>query len=190
MRNIFLLLLVLAAMPVDAGKTRKVIANRKVEAIVVHHTAEPEGMTAKQLSDLEYWRLYAHKPGRKYDTVTRPRFDSGHYRTIDGERTPVFYSYQWIIRRNGKAERLLRDDEIGFHAGNLRWNEKAVAICFDGDYTDKVPSSQALATAKRLIAWYRRKFPRVQVLGHHDVKGTSECPGRAFRENGLDRLTR
>lgn len=184
-----LLLLFFSVRAAGARKTYKVIPNRKISRIVVHHTAESEGITLEMLSRIGYWRLYARHPWKKFEPIGTPRYDSGHWREINDKRKLVFYAYHWIIHPDGNAERLLVNDEVGFHAGGQAINESSVGVCFDGNFSEKEPSAAAIATAKRLIAWYRGHYPIVRVLAHCDVRNKTKCPGLRFRNGLLKQLT-
>lgn len=188
---VFALSLLLSARAAGAAqrKTYKVIKDRKISRIVIHHTAEPEGITWQQLSNMGYWRLYERREDKKYDPVKNPKRDPGHYQILNGKRVPVFYAYHRLIRQDGTSVPLLLNDEVGFHAGGQAINESSVGICFDGDFSEKEPSIAAIATAKRLIAWYKERFPIVRVLGHCDVRNKTKCPGLRFRKGLLKQLT-
>lgn len=162
------------------------------DTIVIHHTASMPGITWRQLSELEYNRLYVPRfkpnipdPYIKEGTPVQ----SGHFRTEKGKKVEVFYAYHWLVRADGSTLRLLKDDEVGWHSGNWDMNNRSVAVCFDGDFREEgvKPTAAAMRACAKLIAGYRRKFEIKQVIGHFDVKAT-ECPGPWFRNGGKDEL--
>ncbi len=121
--------------PPDTDRERKL-----VDTIVIHHTSNPPGMSKERLSAIELIRLYApyfYEPKTEANKSMKGRpIYSGHAR--NGRQ--VFWPYHWFIRKDGSAERLLEDGEIGWHAGNWDVNCRSVAICFDNDYEDMRPS--------------------------------------------------
>lgn len=87
------------------------------------------------------------------------------------------------------TERLLNDDEVGWHSGDWEMNMRSVAICFDGDLSQTPPTATALRACARLITNYKYKKNRAitEVIGHNDVAAT-ECPGNWSRYGGLEQL--
>ncbi|HEX4104474.1 MAG TPA: peptidoglycan recognition family protein, partial [Candidatus Paceibacterota bacterium] len=134
------------------------VERKPIDTIVIHHTSNPPGMSKDRLSSIELIRLYApyfYEPKSDADKNMKGRpIYSGHAR--DGKQ--VFWPYHWFIRKNGEAERLLKDNEIGWHAGNWDINCRSVAVCFDGDYENSRPSDVELEAATRLI---RGQYPNV-----------------------------
>ena len=101
---------------------------------------------------------------------------SGHIR--NGKQ--VFYPYQWLIRKDGSIEQLLFDNEIGWQAANWEINCKSIAIVFDNDYENSVPSDIELKSAALLI---REKYPQVKkenIIGHCEVNIKTTCPSNLF----------
>ncbi len=148
------------------------------DLIIVHHTAGTGGMTWKELSDLQYQRLYVGRYGiDDPDPLVKgwtPH--SGHYRKVDGKEIEVFYAYHWMVRADGSTERLLKDDEVGWNCGDWGKNMRSIAICFDGNFADSKPTQAALKAVAKLIAGYQKKFKIKEVIGHKDASAT-ECPG-------------
>lgn len=158
------------------------------DTIVIHHTAHASGITWQELSAMEYQRLYVP---RFKPTIPDPyikkgtRVQSGHFLELGKSNIEVFYAYHWLIRPDGKAERLLQDNEVGWHSGNWEMNCRSIAICFDGDFTEDRPKAAAILACANLVADYRNKFKIKQVVGHFDVKNTT-CPGQWFRDGGKE----
>src|SRR5216684_6425187 len=108
--------------------------------IVIHHTSNPPGLSPDRLSAIGLVRLYGPyfanpKSERDRWLQGQPIF-SGHMR----QNKQVFWPYQWIVRREGRAQRLLYDSEIGWHAGDWDVNCRSVAIALDNDYEETMPS--------------------------------------------------
>jgi len=156
-------------------------ADRKpIDMIVIHHTSNPPGMTQDRLSAIELIRLYAPyfaHPTSKEDAHLRgqPIF-SGHERR--GKQ--VLWPYHWIIRTDGRAERLLDDRETGWHAGDWNVNCRSVAIALDNDYEWSRPSDVELRSVAKLISSRYSSVPWARVVGHREVNSKTACPSNLF----------
>ncbi len=166
------------------GPPCSVDGDRKpIDTIVIHHTSNPRGMRPSRLSAIELIRLYAPyfaKPTYRGDKSRQGQpIYSGHVR--NGEQ--VFWPYHWIVRHDGRTERLLQDSEIGWHAGNWEVNCRSVAIALDGDYEEDRPSFIELQGIGALI---RRHYPKVsllRVVGHREVNPKTSCPSNLFLDS-------
>lgn len=152
---------------------------KPIDTIVIHHTSNPPGMQPIRLSAIELIRLYAPyfvQPDLEdRDLRGRPIF-SGHKRG----GSEVFWPYHWIIRQDGKAERLLYDHEIGWHAGDWNVNCRSVAIALDDDLEWRRPSDLALASVAHIIATHYSNMPLARIVGHREVNPKTECPSNLF----------
>jgi len=152
-----------------------------VDTVVIHHTKNPSGITWQQLSAMHLIRIYVphySSPPREEKYIKGEPIFSHHFR----DNQQVFYSYHWIVRNDGKIERLLNDDEIGWHAGNWDINRRSVGIMLDNDYEDKRPSDKELQAIASLI---KEKYGAVlpdRIFGHREVKlvGETSCPSNLF----------
>jgi hypothetical protein len=177
----------------EAEKIEKSIVT---DTIFIHHTAWTPNASWQRLSEEQKKRLY----DARYN-ITDPdpmvkgqATHSGHYRLVEGKLVEVFYAYNWIVRNNGKVERLLEDREVGWNAGNWAENMRSVSIVFDGDYSKNPPPKKAIKAAAKLIRRYVEQYPTIYRLkAHYDVRKT-ECPGLWYKEKdkrgktGRDRL--
>ena len=116
------------------GKNKDFDGDRKdIDTVIIHHTHNKPGITKERLSVMELLRLYApyfSNPTYEFDKVIKDKpIYSGHFR----DNKQVFYPYHWIIRTDGRVERLLLDKEIGWHCGNWDINCRSVAIVFDNE---------------------------------------------------------
>jgi N-acetyl-anhydromuramyl-L-alanine amidase AmpD len=101
---------------------------------------------------------------------------SGHFH--DGAQT--FLAYHWLMRMDGNFERLLNDEQIGWHAGNWEINKRSIAICLDNDYEKQDPTKQILQT---LAAHIRQNYPDIKpgkIIGHCEARQGTTCPGGNF----------
>ncbi len=180
----------------EAEKIEKGIVT---DTIFVHYTAWEPGATWQRLSDEQKKSLYEarYRIADKDPFVQGQPPHSSHYRFVDGKLVEIFYAYHWLVRENGKVERLLDDREVGWHAGGPKgweWNMRSVAIVLDGDYSKKPPPKKMLKAVAKLIQQYVKQYPTITRLkAHYDVRKT-ECPGPWYREKdkhgrtGRDRL--
>lgn len=160
-------------------------AERKpIDTIVVHHTHNPPGISPERLSAMTLLRLYASEyanPTHEGDKeIQGEPIYSGHFQ---GEKQ-VFYPYHWIVRTDGKTERLLSDNEIGWHAGSWEVNCRSVAIVLDNDYENSEPSSSEL---QAIVDVVKKNYPDVsmdKVVGHREINQKTTCPSNLFLGEG------
>ncbi len=161
------------------GRNRFDSNRQPIDTIVIHHTSNPPGLQANRLSAIELIRLYApyfaNPDPVDRDLLGRPIF-SGHMR--GGKE--VFWPYHWIIRTDGRAERLLEDREIGWHAGDWSINCRSIAIVLDGDYEWHRPSDAELTSITRLISEHYSEVPLTRIVGHREVNPKTICPSNLF----------
>jgi hypothetical protein len=158
----------------DADVERKLI-----DTVVIHHTSSPPGLRPERLSAIELVRLYAPyyaHPTRQEDGYLHGEaISSGHAR----KGRQVFWPYHWMIRKDGTAERLLYDSEIGWHAGDWAVNCRSIAIALDNDYEHSSPSLTELRSIAALVGQY----PHVsitRIVGHREVTRKTVCPSELF----------
>lgn len=152
---------------------------RTVDTAVIHHTGLPPGITWQRLDAIHLTRIYARyyadpEPAEVWIRGLPVR--SGHER---GGRE-VFYAYHWLVRIDGGLERLLKEHETGWHAGNWDVNCRSVGICIDCDLRDADPPPPVIATVATLL---REQYPAVVpagVVGHREVNPRTTCPGEGF----------
>lgn len=164
-----------------ATRGPKMDAERQpIDTVVIHHTGSSPGLRKERLSAIELVRLYvpyfAHpKLGRDRHLRGGP-IGSGHIR--NGRQ--VFWPYHWVIRKDGTAERLLDDPEIGWHAGNWDVNCRSVAIALDNDYQFSSPPFIEIATMAAIINRNYGNVPIRRVLGHREINPKTSCPSELF----------
>jgi hypothetical protein len=156
------------------------IERKPLDTVVIHHTSNLPGIRPSRLSAIELIRLYAPQyAAPKYEAdiaIKGQPVYSGHFR---GEKQ-IFYPYQWLVRTDGTAERLLLDEEIGWQAGNWEMNCRSVAICLDGDFEDTDPSKAELAAVADIIHEHYPHVYKERVLGHCEVNIHTTCPSKFF----------
>lgn len=147
-----------------------------VTTIIIHHTEEDSDISLDKLSAIGLVRQYALKYlddnvlGNK---VRGQAIWSGHFR----EDRMVFFAYHWLVRPDGKVERLLNDSDYGNHA--LQANPYSIGIAFSGDYTESSPSLKQIQAAAKVIREHYPDIPVDQILGHCEVLDRT-CPSKSF----------
>ncbi len=161
-------------------------AERKlIDTVVIHHTHNLRGITLERLSAMTLLRLYVmefYNPTYEGDKEIKGKpIYSGHFR--DGKQ--VFYPYHWIIRNGGKAERLLDDSKIGWHAGNWDVNCRSISIVLDNNYENSEPPQDEMDSIVEII---RNNYPQIKkdrIFGHREINPNTTCPSNLFLgENG------
>lgn len=160
---------------------------KAVDTVVIHHTGSPPGMGRMRLSAIELIRLYAPyfiDPKSKRDLHLKGQpVASGHF--CEGKQ--VFWPYHWIVRSNGRAERLLLDNEIGWHAGDWDVNCRSVAITLDNDYENQRPSTTELNGIAEIINDHYGQASLKNVVGHREVNARTSCPSNLFLTGSINR---
>ena len=152
-----------------------------IDTVVIHHTEEDPRMSLGKLSAIGLVRQY----GFQYlennvlgDPVRGQPVWSGHFR----EGKMVFFAYHWLIRPDGRAERLLEDACIGWHAGNWETNTRSVGVALSGNYEESVPTFAQIEAAAKVIRGNYPQVAREGIVGHREVKKVAgcTCPGAYF----------
>jgi hypothetical protein len=156
---------------------------KEIDTVVIHHTSNPPGLRQSRLSAIELVRLYAPyfaNPTVEEDNYLKGQpIYSGHVR--NGKQ--VFWPYHWIVRSDGRSERLLRDEEIGWHAGDWGFNCRSVAIVLDNDYEYGLPSEAEIAAVARVIIDHYKAISSPRVLGHREIGVRTTCPSEFFLDS-------
>lgn len=152
-----------------------------VDTIVIHHTSNSQSYSLARLNAVHLLNLYVPYyinptvPGEEH-LEGQPLW-SNHF--SGGKQ--VFYAYHWMVRMDGTCERLLRDNQIGWQAGNWNINCRSVGICLDNDYAKSEPSPAVLAALTELIKQHYSGVPHENIIGHSEVvPGRTTCPGEMF----------
>lgn len=151
---------------------------KPIDTIVIHHTKGEEGMSWQRLDAMHLLRLYAKSylnPSTEKEIQGTPVY-SNHFR---GDRQ-VFYAYHWLVRTDGRGERLLNDNEIGWQAGNWDINCRSVGICLDGDFEHVNPPKMMIEGVKELV---HRNYPNIdpeRIIPHKKANPNTTCPGEWF----------
>jgi hypothetical protein len=161
---------------------------KPIDTIVIHHTENLPGITWQRLNAMHLLRIYAtyyHHPTYENDlSIKGTPIYSHHY----CEEKQVFYSYHWLIRMDGSIERLLQDNEIGWHAGKWDVNCRSIAICLDNNFKEQIPSNQVVQAIASIIKTYYPHINSNNILGHREINPKSSCPGDLFLSNWKQKI--
>lgn len=147
---------------------------KDIDTIVIHHT-KTFPVTRDLLSAIHLLRLYTGY----HSKTTRPQGEplwSGHFY----KGTQVFYSYHWLVHEDGKIERLLNDDEIGYQAGNWDVNCRSIAISINANLEERDPTPETIASIKKIIEEHYPTISKDRIIGHREVNVKTICPGNTF----------
>lgn len=163
------------------------VARQPIDMAVIHHTRNRSGMSLDLLNGEQLLRVYAlyyANPSPWDQHLKGQPIWSGHF--YQGKQ--VFWAYHWLIRQDGRAERILDDTYIGWHAGNWPVNCRSVALCLDADLSSSLPGDQMLDAIAGVIKQYYPQVPSSGIVGHRDVNDHTGCPGALFRSVWRDKL--
>ncbi len=150
---------------------------KSIKYIVLHHTSTQKDISLSNLSTIQMLRLYVNRYlSRSKDPYVygKPLW-SNHFR----RGKMVFFAYHWLIRADGKTQRLLPDNAIGWHAGDWDINCASIAICFSGDYENKIPNKKMLDACVKIIKENYSHIKKKNILGHGETRPKpTSCPGK------------
>lgn len=161
---------------------------KQIDIVVIHHTKGNPNITPQRLSAMHLIRLYAlYYASPTYESdkhIKGQPIYSNHFR--DGKQ--VFYAYHWLVRMDGSYERLLNDNETGWHAGNWEVNCRSIAICLDNNLEDSIPSKTVIAAIAKIIKESYNHIERERILGHREINFKTTCPGNLFLDGWKEDL--
>jgi hypothetical protein len=156
------------------------VERKPIDTIIIHHTKILAGVTWERLNALQLVRLYASyyaSPSYEEDAhIKGQSIFSHHFRNNE----QVFYAYHWLVRMDGQVERLLNDNEVGWHAGNWEVNCKSIAICLDNDFENSSPSDLVISSVVRLIRDNYSQVRTENIFGHREINPRTTCPSNNF----------
>lgn len=151
-----------------------------VDTIVIHHTSARPGYKLSYMNATQLLNIYASHYAYDDDKRGQPIW-SNHF----SEGRQVFWCYHWLMRMDGSFERLISDEQIGWHAGNWDINTRSIAICLDNDYEQQDPDEDTL---RQLAAFIRQNYPNKKIIGHCEARRGTICPGKNFLDGWKENL--
>jgi hypothetical protein len=145
-----------------------------IDTIVIHHTSAKPGYKLNFLNAVQLLNIYV--PGYAEGKERGQPIWSGHFH----KGKQVFWGYHWLMRMDGSFERLLQDDQIGWHSGNWDTNRRSIGICLDNDYEKRNPTDEIL---RKLAGHIKQKYPDIKpidIIGHCEARQDTICPGGHF----------
>jgi hypothetical protein len=144
---------------------------QQIDTVVIHHTSAKPGYELSYLNAVQLLNIYV--PAYVHGKERGQPIWSGHF--YKGRQ--VFWGYHWLMRMDGSFEKLLNDNQIGWHAGDWEINKRSIGICIDNDYDGKDPTEEIL---QKLAIHIREKYPRTKLIGHCEARKGTTCPGKNF----------
>jgi N-acetylmuramoyl-L-alanine amidase len=159
-----------------------------IDTVVIHHTKSKPGMALERLNAIQLLRIYgdyfANPTSLQERHLKGQPVWSGHFY----KSRQVFWCYHWLIREDGKRERILEDRYIGWHAGNWDVNTRSVGVCIDDDLSEKEPSERVIQSIAETIREYYPAVGASKIVGHCEVNHKTKCPGHLFLESWKQKL--
>lgn len=153
------------------------LERKSIDTIVIHMTST--SVKKDNIRDFDYLnaldliRLYCYEYSRKKNEYYSTPIFSGHY--YNGIQT--FIPYHYLIEPDGNVLHILKDEYIGWHAGNWDTNCRSIAIAFLGNFINSSPSNKALQSARKII----KKYKNINIVGHREICNITKCPGNNFK---------
>lgn len=166
-------------------------ARQPIDTIVIHHTGAEPGYRLSRLNAVQLLNVYVPYFNNPTDETEQGLKGQPLWSNHVRHGRPVFYLYHWLMRMDGSFERLLEDQELGWHAANWDINRRSVAICLDNNYENRDPEPAVLQKLAGFIVEHYPGLAAERVMGHKEVSHTSTvCPGGNFVDGWKDQLVR
>lgn len=154
------------------------VSRGKIDTIVIHHTEEEPDIRLTMLSAIGFVRQYGLNylndnvwgmTGLKGQPIWSGHFQSGKM---------VFFAYHWLVRPDGKEERLLDDTNVGRHSMDM--NPRSIGIALSGNYEHATPPLSQIQATAHVIKENYAYIENDGILGHCEVMENRTCPGDRF----------
>ena len=164
------------------------VERKAIDTVVIHHTSHTPGYRLSYMEAVHLLNIYA--PYYANPTIVGEESLKGQPVWSNHRRAgrQTFIGYHWLMRMDGSFERLLDDDQIGWHAGNWDINCRSIGVCLDNDYEQSDPGPETL---KKLAAHIKRHYPNVAsngIIGHCEARVETICPGTNFIDSWKTKL--
>lgn len=149
------------------------VERQPIDTVVIHHAGSQSPYSLSRLNATHLLNLYVPTCFKK----GQGQIWSNHF---DVQGRQVFYGYHWLVNMDGSVTRLLRDDQIGWQAGDWGINTRSVGICLNADLSGALPERELLRRAAKLIRTRYSGVPEARIIGHREVNLVTVCPGGRF----------
>ena len=129
---------VVSKMPSEGSNGRRLL--KDIQYAIVHHDAALTGDTYDEVSKYVGQARYHIGKGWKH------------------------LSYHLRIARDGGVCQTVPFEEIGYHAGNWKYNATGIGICLDGDLTKQEPTAAQLSSLRALMRYLANERPDMPKL--------------------------
>lgn len=156
-------------------KPRGLPVSRPARPAMVKAWRIPKGVTARK------WRyIVIHHSGTNEGSAAA--FDRYH-RNVKGWKD---LAYHFVIGNGrGAADGIVevgprwKDQRVGAHAGDEKYNEFGIGICLVGNFEKSAPTKKQRVALAQLLKALKKRFgiPSLAVKRHSDVSLT-KCPGK------------
>lgn len=143
---------------------------RKINYIVIHHTAVNQPDMKKLLSSINasHKKKWLHKsPNSLW----------------------YYIAYHYIIWVNWELKQTRADADIWYHASNLAINNSSLWIVLSGDFDRNKPSDRQILAASQLVSHLRTKYWQHIKITYHNMYAKKTCPWLKFPYALFDKLT-
>ena len=111
-----------------------------------------------------------------------------HHRAGDGDAQSIHrqhvqsngwtgIGYHFYVRKDGSVYRGRPIEVWGAHC--VGYNDKSVAICFEGNFENEAMTAQQLKAGKEIVSYLKGLYPSAELKRHRDLESTA-CPGKKF----------
>lgn len=99
-----------------------------------------------------------------------------------------FYAgYHYEIAKDGTVRQARNDNEHGAHT--IGYNHNSIGIVLDGDFENEKPTTEQLASLKKLVTRLNKLYNFKKIGGHRDFDRRT-CPGKYMTDTMINNLTK
>ncbi len=150
----------------ETARVRKPVINHIVDTLPKHET---ETYSTRTIDTIEYLVIHHSVTGPIADPELIARYHIEHWDWPG-------IGYHFLVSGDGTIYQTNELETVSHHAASV--NPVGVGICFLGDFTEEVPSSEQLWAGAHLVAWLLQELglDLDAARGHREFMQTS-CPG-------------
>lgn len=84
--------------------------------------------------------------------------------------------YHFVLYPDGRIEQTNYLDTVSYHTAGT--NSSKIGICLSGNFQEGKPTTEQLASLKKLISHLRQLLPQYLSVSGHKNHGSTSCPGQ------------